>query len=665
MKTHAPIGEHAQQKNQLASQPAPLIAQAESSFEDARPEAMALQRFQNMAADSPRNTQLKSTQAMMANSAVQQRLNTTAQMFANKPKPFQRMECEEPLQAKFEAEPAQLEAATEAQRPNNTGLPDNLKSGIENLSGMSMDHVKVHYNSDKPAQLQAHAYAQGSEIHVAPGQEQHLPHEAWHVVQQAQGRVKPTVQMKGGVDVNDDTALEAEADVMGAKVFVQGSGEQSPVLLLTSSPTASVQRAVVQRRLPAMNAEQISAEPKVAAELLVYSLRNLKGDSLTTYFAQDAETAAASRDAWIVYLQGAPSVEQIGVLAASMNGAATVPAYVMEPDTETVLAVDVQTAIGLQLVSIVVGLGTAIGNAVLLKSIMGVGDDQVGVAVTVLTQARTAIQAHIDAATCPVVIGGNKEHNLWVGVGGMTSQGAAQMQLSQASVNSLAAGGAPGKATLVHEFTHAAANTEDHAYTTEACYGLEPARRLSNATTYEHAYLEATSAVDERRHYNPNNAVQAAGGQEQGPIGAARMRAARRAAQLAAKVWNNIDNAYIQARQIAGGEERTQVRLGFSALATYPHTPMTRDATYGMGLAVIEDRTKMLIALKNAGGHKAVVRAYEDAEVLDGLLGYEVLGKSIAALGIMSESDAMQWAIWLEKAPAIESFLKEKRSTYM
>ncbi|MBW1298397.1 DUF4157 domain-containing protein, partial [Aquimarina litoralis] len=41
------------------------------------------------------------------------------------------------------------------QRKNNTGLPDTLKSGIENLSGYSMDDVKVYYNSSKPAQLQA------------------------------------------------------------------------------------------------------------------------------------------------------------------------------------------------------------------------------------------------------------------------------------------------------------------------------------------------------------------------------------------------------------------------------------------------------------------------------------------------------------------------------
>ncbi|WP_259281376.1 DUF4157 domain-containing protein [Bacteroides fragilis] len=99
-------------------------------------------------------------------------------------------------------------------KPNNTGLPDNLKLGIENLSGYSMDDVRVHYNSDKPAQLSALAYAQGTDIHVAPGQESHLPHEAWHVVQQKQGRVQPTVQLQG-INVNDNEGLEREADVMG------------------------------------------------------------------------------------------------------------------------------------------------------------------------------------------------------------------------------------------------------------------------------------------------------------------------------------------------------------------------------------------------------------------------------------------------------------------
>ena len=110
---------------------------------------------------------------------------------------------------------------------NTTGMPDDLKKGVENLSGHDMSDVKVHYNSDKPAQLQAHAYAQGTDIHIAPGQEKHLPHEAWHVVQQKQGRVEPTKQMKSKININDDPALEKEADVMGAKAASQFNNTQN------------------------------------------------------------------------------------------------------------------------------------------------------------------------------------------------------------------------------------------------------------------------------------------------------------------------------------------------------------------------------------------------------------------------------------------------------
>lgn len=122
--------------------------------------------------------------------------------------PMQRLEDEdETLQGKFEQP---------VQKKNETGMPDNLKAGIEDLSGFSMDDVRVHYNSDKPATVQALAYTQGTDIHVAPGQEQHLPHEAWHVAQQMAGRVEPTTEV-GGLPVNDNMDLEHEADVMGAK----------------------------------------------------------------------------------------------------------------------------------------------------------------------------------------------------------------------------------------------------------------------------------------------------------------------------------------------------------------------------------------------------------------------------------------------------------------
>ncbi len=101
-----------------------------------------------------------------------------------------------------------------ARLPNRTGLPDGLKAGVESLSGLSLNNVRVHYNSTRPARLHALAYTQGEQIYVAPGQERHLPHEAWHVVQQAQGRVAPTLQLKG-VNINDDDGLEKEADEKG------------------------------------------------------------------------------------------------------------------------------------------------------------------------------------------------------------------------------------------------------------------------------------------------------------------------------------------------------------------------------------------------------------------------------------------------------------------
>src|SRR6185295_1198078 len=99
-----------------------------------------------------------------------------------------------------------------AERGAEAGLPDHLKHGIESLSGVALNDVRVHYNSDKPAQVHALAFAQGTDIHIAPGQERHLAHEAWHVVQQAQGRVRPTLQTSRGVAVNDDPKLEHEAD---------------------------------------------------------------------------------------------------------------------------------------------------------------------------------------------------------------------------------------------------------------------------------------------------------------------------------------------------------------------------------------------------------------------------------------------------------------------
>ena len=183
---------HALQMRNLQFKASQYSRETSPQYVDNRPEAVQMQLLQALADNSPQ---------VKEHTQLQRMANTYS---ASVQPPVQR-------------------------KANTRGLPHQLKSGIEHISGYAMDDVKVHYNSHKPAQLRAHAYAQGNEIHLASGQEKHLPHEAWHVVQQKQGRVKPTLQLaaqsgipgKPGlhVKVNDDVRLEREADVMGAKAL--------------------------------------------------------------------------------------------------------------------------------------------------------------------------------------------------------------------------------------------------------------------------------------------------------------------------------------------------------------------------------------------------------------------------------------------------------------
>lgn len=178
---------------------------------DARLDALQAQADASPTTGKLAQLQAKTLQRMDEEELMQGKF--TAQRFEDEEElqgkfgaPLQRMEEEELLQGKF---------APPAQRQEN-GLPAPLAQGIQSLSGVDVSDVRVHRNSAKPAQIQAHAYAQGTDIHLAPGQERHLPHEAWHTVQQKQGRVQATTQLQG-VGINDDAGLESEADAMGAK----------------------------------------------------------------------------------------------------------------------------------------------------------------------------------------------------------------------------------------------------------------------------------------------------------------------------------------------------------------------------------------------------------------------------------------------------------------
>jgi hypothetical protein len=195
---------------------------------------------------------------------------------------------------------ANAHTKTSTHTHTHSGLPHGLQTGIESLSGISMHDVRVHYNSAKPAQLQAHAYAQGTDIHLAAGQEKHLPHEAWHVVQQKQGRVKPTLQLKG-IAINDDSALEREADVMGARAMAGGLGLghaiAKPAISLQehaampiqqkSFATHTIDAPVVQRHIG--NDLQAGTIDRVIAGELHHSYDPTKEKELWAHFGVDVK----------------------------------------------------------------------------------------------------------------------------------------------------------------------------------------------------------------------------------------------------------------------------------------------------------------------------------------------------------------------------------------
>ncbi|HUR53720.1 MAG TPA: DUF4157 domain-containing protein, partial [Gemmataceae bacterium] len=108
--------------------------------------------------------------------------------------------------------------------PAATAIPDEIRAGMEAVLGADFSGVQLHKASGRAAALGAAAFAQGAEVHVAPGHwapesvrgRELLGHELWHVVQQREGRAAATAR-RAGVAVNDHPALEAEADAMGAR----------------------------------------------------------------------------------------------------------------------------------------------------------------------------------------------------------------------------------------------------------------------------------------------------------------------------------------------------------------------------------------------------------------------------------------------------------------
>lgn len=102
-------------------------------------------------------------------------------------------------------------------------MPVVVRSKMERAFGVDFSGVRI-FEGARAEALGARAYTQGTEIHFAPGEyrpesargQEILGHELAHVVQQSQGYVGQTTEMRG-VAVNADAGMETAADEMGAK----------------------------------------------------------------------------------------------------------------------------------------------------------------------------------------------------------------------------------------------------------------------------------------------------------------------------------------------------------------------------------------------------------------------------------------------------------------
>lgn len=105
---------------------------------------------------------------------------------------------------------------------SSSKMPEEVQAKMENSFGQDFSDVNIHDNSAKAEDMGAKAFAQGKDVHFAPGEfqpntkqgQELIGHELTHVVQQKEGKVQGG-DVNGKDMVNQDPSLEKEADDAG------------------------------------------------------------------------------------------------------------------------------------------------------------------------------------------------------------------------------------------------------------------------------------------------------------------------------------------------------------------------------------------------------------------------------------------------------------------
>lgn len=115
---------------------------------------------------------------------------------------------------------------------NQTNIPISIKSELEESSGVSLDNVRVKYNSSLPKSVGALATTKGTNIDIAPNQEKHLKHELGHAIDYLAGGNQQQTMKYSGEAIDSSQASEKRADdyASGKKAIIQDN-HVKPIML--------------------------------------------------------------------------------------------------------------------------------------------------------------------------------------------------------------------------------------------------------------------------------------------------------------------------------------------------------------------------------------------------------------------------------------------------
>lgn len=190
----------------------------------------------------------------------------------------------------------------------NEHLPEDLQTKMEDSFGQDFSNVEIIKNSIQAKEINAQAFTQGNSVHFASGKfnpnsqsgKELIGHELTHVVQQRNGRVNNSYQAKS-LNINDESTLEKEADLLGSKAAKGESVKDKISPLSTSSESNLIQRnsnrilnAVIQK-----NSDWTRSEVRtIQRELRRLGLYNLSIDGIFGDGTRSGLVEAFGGDAW-------------------------------------------------------------------------------------------------------------------------------------------------------------------------------------------------------------------------------------------------------------------------------------------------------------------------------------------------------------------------------